>query len=271
MCRRSPTSASTGWPTALAVARTVAIVLNAQTRSDEVPGQPEKFKLPEKRGAGDPRQPRRQDGGDQDGQPAQAARHQRHAARDPSRHRSARDLVDARHLGGRSRRCSSASDSDVMRIVGPGPPGTDFIEIVIEERPLRARMFAFSRNILLLSLLISAITATLVYLVAALPVRAAAEPADHQHGELPRGPGECLAHRRAVRPRRRDRHRGARARRDAARSRLDAAAEEPSGGARPRGVEDQPRPAQPARLGAAVLRPACAACRTRTCSASRRS
>jgi len=57
-----------------------------------------------------------------------------------------------------------SSDTDVMRIVGQGPPGTDFIEIVIEEAPLRAKMFAFSRNILLLSLLISAITATLVYL-----------------------------------------------------------------------------------------------------------
>jgi signal transduction histidine kinase len=56
------------------------------------------------------------------------------------------------------------SDADIMRIVGQGPPGTDFIEIVIDEGQLRAKMFAFSRNILLLSLLISAITATLVYL-----------------------------------------------------------------------------------------------------------
>ena len=56
------------------------------------------------------------------------------------------------------------SDTDVMRVVGQGPPGTDFIEIVIDEGPLRQAMFAFSRNILLLSLLISAITATLVYL-----------------------------------------------------------------------------------------------------------
>jgi signal transduction histidine kinase len=56
------------------------------------------------------------------------------------------------------------SDTDVMRVVGQGPPGTDFIEIVVDEGPLRAKMFAFSRNILLLSLLISAITATLVYL-----------------------------------------------------------------------------------------------------------
>jgi signal transduction histidine kinase len=56
------------------------------------------------------------------------------------------------------------SDSDVVRVVGQGPPGTDFIEIVIEERPLRQAMFRFSRNIVLLSLIISVITAALVYL-----------------------------------------------------------------------------------------------------------
>ncbi len=56
------------------------------------------------------------------------------------------------------------SDSDIVRVVGQGPPGSDFIEIVIEEGALRQKMFAFSRNILLLSLLISAITAALVYL-----------------------------------------------------------------------------------------------------------
>jgi signal transduction histidine kinase len=56
------------------------------------------------------------------------------------------------------------SDSDIVRVVGQGPPGSDFIEIVIEEGALREKMFAFSRNILFLSLLISAITAALVYL-----------------------------------------------------------------------------------------------------------
>ena len=55
---------------------------------------------------------------------------------------------------------------------------------------------------------------------------------------------------------RRDRHRRARARRHAARPRRDAAAEEPSRRARARGLQDQPRPAQPAHLGAAVLRAA---------------
>ena len=57
-----------------------------------------------------------------------------------------------------------ASDSDIMRVVGHAPMGADFIEIVVEERPLRQAMLRFSRNILLLSLIISAITAALVYL-----------------------------------------------------------------------------------------------------------
>jgi signal transduction histidine kinase len=52
----------------------------------------------------------------------------------------------------------------VLRVVGDAPMGGDFMEIVIEEEPLRASMLAFSRNILILSLVISAITATLVYL-----------------------------------------------------------------------------------------------------------
>jgi signal transduction histidine kinase len=56
------------------------------------------------------------------------------------------------------------SDSDIMRAVGPGPMGADFVEIVLQMGPLRQAMVRFSVNILLLSLIISAITATLVYL-----------------------------------------------------------------------------------------------------------
>jgi signal transduction histidine kinase len=55
-------------------------------------------------------------------------------------------------------------DEAVMRVVGPAPVGAEFIEIVLDERPLRMAMLRFSGNILLLSLLISVITATLVYL-----------------------------------------------------------------------------------------------------------
>src|ERR671917_2221541 len=50
-----------------------------------------------------------------------------------------------------------------IRVIGPAM-GADFVELVINERPLRAAMIEFSRNILLLSLLISGITAGLVYL-----------------------------------------------------------------------------------------------------------
>lgn len=57
-----------------------------------------------------------------------------------------------------------SNDHDLIRAVGPAPKGGDFVEIVLEAGPLRKAMFAYSRNILLLSLAISAISATLVYL-----------------------------------------------------------------------------------------------------------
>jgi hypothetical protein len=55
-------------------------------------------------------------------------------------------------------------DDDAIRVVGPAPKGGEFIELVIEEGPLRQAMLRFSRNVLLLSLIISAISAALVYL-----------------------------------------------------------------------------------------------------------
>src|SRR5437016_9024318 len=57
-----------------------------------------------------------------------------------------------------------AGEHDVMRVMGSAPKGGEFVEIVIDEAPLRAAMLRFSVNILLLSLVISAITAALVYL-----------------------------------------------------------------------------------------------------------
>jgi signal transduction histidine kinase len=56
------------------------------------------------------------------------------------------------------------AETDVMRVVGPAPMGGEFVEIVIDEVPLRSAMVNFSIRILLLSLIISAISATLVYL-----------------------------------------------------------------------------------------------------------
>jgi signal transduction histidine kinase len=52
----------------------------------------------------------------------------------------------------------------VMRVVGRGPEGAEYIEIVLDEPPLRKAMLQFSENILILSLIISGITAALVYL-----------------------------------------------------------------------------------------------------------
>ena len=55
------------------------------------------------------------------------------------------------------------SDSKLVRAIGPAPRGGDFLEIVVEEGPLREAMWRYSRNILLLSLMISGFTAALVY------------------------------------------------------------------------------------------------------------
>lgn len=56
-----------------------------------------------------------------------------------------------------------------IRVIGPGAGaagrgGADSVEIVVDEAPLRRAMLVFSRNILLLSLFISGLTAGLVYL-----------------------------------------------------------------------------------------------------------
>ena len=53
---------------------------------------------------------------------------------------------------------------DVMRVVGPAPMGGEYLELIMNELPLRKAMLHYSVDILLISLLISGITATLVYL-----------------------------------------------------------------------------------------------------------
>src|SRR4051794_2786970 len=53
---------------------------------------------------------------------------------------------------------------DAIRVIGPAPMVKgEFLEIVLEEAPMRSAMFAFSVSILFLSLVISGITAALVY------------------------------------------------------------------------------------------------------------
>jgi hypothetical protein len=56
------------------------------------------------------------------------------------------------------------TNKDVMRVVGPAPMGGDYIELVMDEPPLRKAMLRYSVDLLLISLLISGISAALVYL-----------------------------------------------------------------------------------------------------------
>ena len=51
-----------------------------------------------------------------------------------------------------------------IRVVGPTPGNAQFIEVVLDEQPLRQSMYRFSRNLLLVSLGIAVLTAALVYL-----------------------------------------------------------------------------------------------------------
>ncbi len=52
---------------------------------------------------------------------------------------------------------------EVIRITGPAPDGGQFLEVAVDERPLRNAMYRFSVNVLLMSLVIAMITAGLVY------------------------------------------------------------------------------------------------------------
>jgi signal transduction histidine kinase len=54
--------------------------------------------------------------------------------------------------------------NQAIRVVGAAPGNAQFIEVVIDEAPLRQAMYRFSRNLFLVSLLIAVLTAALVYL-----------------------------------------------------------------------------------------------------------
>src|SRR5215472_7470727 len=56
------------------------------------------------------------------------------------------------------------SGDKTIRVIGPAPGGAQFIETVIDEKPLRQAMYRFSRNLLFVSLGIAVLTAALVYL-----------------------------------------------------------------------------------------------------------
>jgi signal transduction histidine kinase len=56
------------------------------------------------------------------------------------------------------------SGNQAIRVVGPAQGQAQFIEVVIDELPLRQAMYRFSRNVLIVALLIGGLTAGLVYL-----------------------------------------------------------------------------------------------------------
>jgi signal transduction histidine kinase len=57
-----------------------------------------------------------------------------------------------------------ATGNHTIRVIGPTPGEGQFIEVVVDEAPLRRAMYRFSRNLLLVSLGIATLTAALVYL-----------------------------------------------------------------------------------------------------------
>jgi len=54
--------------------------------------------------------------------------------------------------------------NQTIRVIGPAPGGAQFIETVVDERPLRQAMYRFSRNLLIVGLGIGILTAGLVYI-----------------------------------------------------------------------------------------------------------
>lgn len=66
-------------------------------------------------------------------------------------------------IGGAVSTLFQASDKPV-RVLGEGMGEMGWVEVILDERPLREAMLAFSGNILVLSLIISLVTAGLVYL-----------------------------------------------------------------------------------------------------------
>jgi signal transduction histidine kinase len=54
--------------------------------------------------------------------------------------------------------------NQVMRVIGPAPMNGEYIDLVMDEQPLRAAMLRYSGGLLLISLLISGMTAAIMYL-----------------------------------------------------------------------------------------------------------
>jgi signal transduction histidine kinase len=58
----------------------------------------------------------------------------------------------------------AGTGNGVMRVVGPGPAGAEYLEVILDEKPLFEAMYRFSINVLLVSLLMIALVGPLIYL-----------------------------------------------------------------------------------------------------------
>ena len=59
-----------------------------------------------------------------------------------------RDMSMAHSIVGALDTLLLSKDSDIMRVVGPAQTGGDFLEVVLDEGPLRRALLRYSRNIL---------------------------------------------------------------------------------------------------------------------------
>jgi signal transduction histidine kinase len=73
------------------------------------------------------------------------------------------DMSTARMITGAFDTLLFCRDTDVIRVMGPPPMGGEPIEILMDEAALRRAMWRYSRNILLVTLVIAAVVATLLY------------------------------------------------------------------------------------------------------------
>ncbi len=143
-----------------------------------------------------------------------------------------------------------------LRVIGQPREGAGvLIEVVLPEAPLRAAMLKFGLNILLLSIIISVITAALVYFALnALLVRPMLRLAANMQrfSQRPEDASRIIT---PSAPQGRDRHRRARTRPDAIGAAPAPQSAQPPRRARPRREQDQSRPAQSPREHADALRP----------------
>ncbi len=127
-----------------------------------------------------------------------------------------------------------------LRVVGHGMDGVDFVELVLDPAPLRRAMIAFSGRILVASLVISGITAGLVFLVLQLSIVRPVRRLARNIATFAEDPRTCRGG-SPVLAQRRDRRRRDGARPDGDHPVGRIAPEAAPGRSRPLGEQDQPR------------------------------